>query len=204
MDMTNLKLLGVWLIFSYCFGNISPAIILSKIFLKEDIRSHGSGNAGATNVRRVMGNKFGAVVFFLDALKGAIPAFLGLKIGGMEMAYLCGILVVLGHVFPIFLKLKGGKGVATSFGAAMVLNPIFAIISILFFALIVWKTRYVSLGSVLGTFLFPVLNTVFRYGARIILLSFVFAIIVAVAHRRNIKNLIEGTESKISRKRGEL
>ena len=100
--------------------------------------------------------------------------------------------------------LKGGKGVATSFGAAMVLNPIFAIISILFFALIVWKTRYVSLGSVLGTFLFPVLNTVFRYGARIILLSFVFAIIVAVAHRRNIKNLIEGTESKISRKRGEL
>ncbi len=197
--MFNLQLFAL-LVFSYCFGNLSPSIILSKIFLKEDIRTHGSGNAGATNVLRVMGKKFGAIVFLLDALKGAIPALIGLRLGGLQLAYLCGIFVVLGHVFPAFLKFKGGKGVATSFGAAMVLSPLFALISISFFALIVWKTKYVSLGSVLGTFVFPILNIIFQKGFDIVLYSFVFATIVAIAHRKNIKNLIQGTENKLAKK----
>lgn len=199
--MYNIKIVISLLIFSYCFGNISPAIILSKIILKSDIREHGSGNPGATNIRRVMGNKFGALVFLMDAAKGAIPAFFGSLYGGLELAYLCGIVVVLGHVFPIVFKFKGGKGVATSFGAAMVIDPIFALISIGLFALVVWRTKYVSLGSILGTLLFPVLNLVSGKNFRVVLFSFIFAIIIVISHRENIKKLLNGTENKLSKER---
>ncbi|MDO4711014.1 MAG: glycerol-3-phosphate 1-O-acyltransferase PlsY [Peptostreptococcaceae bacterium] len=187
------------LIFSYCFGNISPAIILSKLVLKSDIRSLGSGNAGATNVKRVMGSKFGLIVFVLDMVKGMIPVLIGSFYGGAEIAYLCGVSVVLGHVFPAFLNFKGGKGVATSFGAAMVLDPIYALISIAFFGLIVWRTKYVSLGSMLGTCVFPILNLATGKDPKIVALSFVFAIIIIIAHRNNIKKLLDKTESKITR-----
>lgn len=197
--MYNYKIIVSLLIFAYCFGNISPAIILSKLVLKSDIRSHGSGNAGATNVKRVMGSKFGVIVFVLDMLKGFIPALLGLSYSGPEIGYLCGIAVVLGHVFPIFLHFKGGKGVATSFGAALILNPIFALISISVFTLIVWQTKYVSLGSMIGTCVFPLLNLITGKNRQLVLLSLVFAIVIIVAHRGNIKKLLDQTESKISR-----
>lgn len=183
---------------SYLFGNISPSIILSKILLKSDIRAHGSGNAGATNVRRVMGNKAGAIVFLLDMLKGIVPTAIGAKIGGEQLAYLCGIAVVLGHVFPIFLKFKGGKGVATSFGAALIINPLFAILSISVFTIIVWKTRYVSLGSILGTCTFPLLSIFFGYAFKTVLLSMIFTLIIVFSHRENIKKLLSKTENKLS------
>ncbi|MDO5096145.1 MAG: glycerol-3-phosphate 1-O-acyltransferase PlsY [Peptostreptococcaceae bacterium] len=183
---------------AYLLGNISPSIILSKIFLKSDIRAHGSGNAGATNVRRVMGNKAGTIVFLLDMFKGMLPTIIGAKMGGAQLAYLCGIAVVLGHVFPIFLKFKGGKGVATSFGAALIINPLFAILSISVFALIVWRTRYVSLGSILGTCTFPLLSILFGYEMKIVLLSMIFALIIVFSHRENIKKLLSKTENKLS------
>lgn len=196
--MYNYKIIISIIVFAYCFGNISPAIILSRLFLKSDIRSHGSGNAGATNIKRVMGTKFGVIVFLMDMIKGMIPTYMGYFYGGIEIAYICGIAVVLGHVFPVFLKFKGGKGVATSFGAAMILNPIFALISIAFFALIVWKTKYVSLGSMLGTCIFPLLNIITGKSSTVISLSLIFALIIIVAHRNNIKKLINRSESKIS------
>ena len=153
----DIRVLIALILFAYCFGNISPAIILSKYIYKIDIREHGSGNPGTTNALRVLGKKVGIIVFVLDMLKGVIPTAIGYYVGGQELSYIMGIAVVTGHIFPIFLSFKGGKGVATSFGASVVIHPLFAIISILFFALIVLKTKYVSLGSMLGTGMFAFL-----------------------------------------------
>lgn len=198
--MFDLRLIIFLIIFSYLFGNLSPSIILSNIFGKSDIRQHGSGNAGTTNVLRVMGKKFGAIVFLLDALKGAIPAYLGLIYGGIDIAYICGIATVLGHVFPVIYAFKGGKGVATSFGAALVLSPLFALIAILVFALVVYASRYVSLGSILGTVTFPLLMAIYNNNQLIKIYSLVFAIIIIYSHRQNIKKLIDGTENKLGKK----
>lgn len=166
--------------------------------MKKDIRTQGSGNAGATNIRRVMGNKFALIVFLVDALKGIIPTYLGLLYGGLEVAYLCGILVVLGHVFPVFLQFKGGKGVATSFGAGLVLNPLIALLSIIAFVIVVWKSRYVSLGSIIGTCMFPLLIIISDNNYKIKILSVLFALIVVFSHRSNIRKLIAGEENKLS------
>lgn len=185
-------------VFSYLLGNISPSVILSKLILKSDIRSHGSGNAGATNVRRMMGNKMAAVVFLLDMAKGMLPTYIALRTGSLSTAYLAGIAVVLGHVFPVFLGFKGGKGVATSFGAGLIINPLFALISIAFFALVVWRTKYVSLGSILGTCMFPLLTVIARYDRNIIGLSCIFALLIILSHRGNIKKLLSKTENKLS------
>lgn len=199
--MYDNKIIIILTVFAYLFGNISPSVIISGLILKSDIRTHGSGNAGATNITRVMGKRFGALVFILDALKGAIPSLVGFLYGGVEVSYICGIAAVLGHVFPVFLKFKGGKGVATSFGAAIVFSPTFALISISVFILIVLLTKYVSLGSVLGTCTFPILNLVFKKETGITILSFVFALIIIYSHRSNIAKLINGTESKITEKK---
>ena len=198
--MLNTKIIVFLIIFSYLFGNLSPAIILSKAFKQTDIREHGSGNAGTTNVLRVMGKRFGAAVFLLDLLKGAIPAYLGLLYGGMDIAYICGITAVIGHVFPVLYGFKGGKGVATSFGAALVLSPPFALISILVFAVVVYATRYVSLGSIIGTATFPILMALFNNRLSIKMYSLIFALIILYSHKKNISKLINGTENKIEKK----
>lgn len=198
--MLNTKIIVFLIIFSYLFGNLSPAIILSKSFKQTDIREHGSGNAGTTNVLRVMGKRFGAAVFLLDLLKGAIPAYLGLLYGGMDIAYICGITAAIGHVFPVLYGFKGGKGVATSFGAALVLSPPFALISILVFAVVVYATRYVSLGSIIGTATFPILMALFNNSLSIKMYSLIFALIILYSHKKNISKLINGTENKIGKK----
>lgn len=203
LSLIDIKLLLGLIIFSYSFGNISPSIILSKYIYKIDIRDHGSGNPGTTNALRVMGKRVGAVVFILDMLKGVIPTWIGYRLGGQELAYIMGICVVIGHIFPIFLKFKGGKGVATSFGAAIVIHPLFAILSILVFALIVFKTRYVSLGSILGTSMFAVLIIITGAPNMYKIYSLIFVSLVVFAHRKNISNLLNGTEKKLGEKNKE-
>lgn len=198
--MLNIKIIILIIIFSYFLGNMSPSIILSKLYSKKDIREQGSGNAGTTNVMRTMGKKFGAIVFALDVVKGMIPAYLGLMYGGLEIAFICGLAVVLGHVFPIIYNFKGGKGVATSFGAALVLSPLFALLSISVFAMVVMLTKYVSLGSMLGACTFPLLMSIFHHSPRIKAYSLIFAIIILYSHRSNISKLIAGTENKIGKK----
>lgn len=203
LSLIDIKTVLALIVFSYCFGNLSPAIILSKYVYKIDIREHGSGNAGTTNALRVMGKKVGILVFVLDMLKGVIPTFIGYKLGGQELAYILGIFVVIGHIFPVFLKFKGGKGVATSFGAAVVIHPLFAILSILFFALIVFKTKYVSLGSMLGTTMFAVIIIITNQSNVYKIYSLIFVTLVVFAHRKNISNLLNGTEKKLGEKNKE-
>lgn len=198
--MLNTNIIIIFVICSYLIGNLSPSIILSRIYHKKDIREHGSGNAGTTNVLRVMGKKFGAIVFILDVIKGSVPTYLAMRYGGLEIGFLCGLAVVIGHVFPVLYGFKGGKGVATSFGAALMLSPVFALISISIFAVIVAITRYVSLGSIVGTCTFPLLMSIYHSGNTIKVYSLAFAIIVIFSHRKNITKLMNGTENKLGKK----
>lgn len=195
--MYNLKMIIPLIIMSYFIGNISPSVIISRRYNNSDIRAHGSGNAGATNVMRVMGKKAGIIVFLMDMLKGILPTALGMYFGNIEIGFFCGVSTVLGHIFPVLLGFKGGKGVATSLGVGLVLAPLYALTGFLVFGLIVMKTKYVSLGSIMGTLTFPILQIATVRNPVVIVMSFVLGMLIVYSHRANIKRLLSGTENKI-------
>ena len=196
------------LIISYLLGSIPNALIISKLFKGIDIREYGSKNMGATNVLRVLGIKYGLLVFLLDAIKASIIIIL-FKVGIFSvdkynhlpiLSY--GFMAVIGHLFPIFARFKGGKGVACSAGIICSYAPIIAIPTLLVFLIVALTTKYVSLGSILavvtafiGTFIVPILmNEPFDW----ILIITVFAIMIIflISHRANIKRLLKGEENK--------
>jgi len=183
---------------SYFLGNISTSYILGKTIAKIDIRNHGSGNAGTTNVLRTLGKKAALITFLGDALKGSLAVYIGLKIGGRNIALISGLFVVLGHDWPVVLKFRGGKGVATTIGAIMLINPLQAIISVLVGIIIICITKYVSLGSMLGICTLPFL--MFFVGKNEFILSIILTILILFTHRENIKRLIKGKEKKIGQK----
>jgi len=195
--MYNLNIIVPLIIMSYFIGNISPSVIIGRKIKNIDIRQHGSGNAGTTNVMRVLGKKVGIVVFLMDLLKGIVPTCIGLYFGGIELAFLCGIATVIGHIFPVLLKFKGGKGVATSLGVGLVIAPAHALIGLLIFAIIVIRTKYISLGSIIGTLTFPILQIFTTNNMNIVIISAVLGMLVTYSHRENIKRLINGTENKV-------
>lgn len=195
--MYNLKMIIPLIIMSYFIGNISPSVIISRRYNNSDIREHGSGNAGATNVMRVMGKKAGIIVFLIDMLKGILPTALGMYFGNIEVGFFCGVSAVLGHIFPVLLGFKGGKGVATSLGVGLVLAPLYALTGFLVFGLIVMKTKYVSLGSIMGTLTFPILQIATVRNPVVVVMSFVLGMLIVYSHRANIKRLLSGTENKI-------
>lgn len=187
---------------SYLIGNFSSAYILGKLFKKKDVRKHGSGNAGATNALRVFGVKIGLIVFILDILKGILASAIGNYLWGYNGALIAGISVVLGHNWPVFLKFKGGKGIATSLGVVLYLHwPTALICSIVGF-LVIAVTRYVSLGSMVATALLPILGSIikrpFHFG--FFLTSLLLALMAIFRHRSNIERLKNGEESKLGQK----
>lgn len=209
-------------IISYLLGSINTSIIIGKV-KGIDIREHGSGNAGLTNTLRTLGKGAAGMVLLGDVLK-AVIAILIAKISGplfqiipdgesiimtigystMELAIeIAGIAVVLGHIFPIYYKFKGGKGVLTSATVIFMVNPIIGLICLGIFAIIVAVTRYVSLGSVIGAFAFPFLVVCFSDFVTIgwMVFSFILAILVIWGHRGNLKRIWEGNERKLSFKR---
>lgn len=185
---------------AYLIGCINPAIIISQKYFHDDIRTHGSGNAGATNTLRTYGKKVAALIFALDILKAAVAIAIGSliftrAIGGA----IAGLFVILGHTFPVYYKFKGGKGVACTAMVILMLSPAsFAILLPVFIA-IVALTRFVSLGSIIAVMLFPLLNNVFYHeDGFVTLTAFAIMLLVVFMHRENIKRLLEGKESKIS------
>lgn len=220
-------IIAITTLLAYFLGSVNSAIIVSKLH-KIDIREHGSGNAGLTNTLRVLGKKSAACVLLGDILKAVIAILIArifapsLNIGyiadvGGEIimsisladiaVQLAGIAVVLGHIFPVYYGFKGGKGVLTSITVMFMINWEISLICLLLFILVVAITRFVSLGSVLAAFAFPIL--VF-FSNKIPFLSdcqgmFVFslilAIIVIIKHRTNIVRLIHGNENKLSFKK---
>lgn len=198
-------------VFGYLLGSISFSVIASKLIAKDDVRNHGSGNAGFTNIMRNYGKLPSAVTLIGDFSKGVAAVVLGglllakvspdLKLLGEVIG---GIAVFVGHVFPLFFGFRGGKGVLCSAGAVLILDYRIFLISVAVFALIVFTSRIVSLGSIGTAILLPILVYVFYRGddalTTLLVYSVIVCILVLVTHRQNIKRLLNGTEYKFKRK----
>lgn len=198
----ELMFVGVILcmVIPYLIGSINPAIIVSRRVYHDDIRTHGSGNAGATNTLRTYGKKTAALIFCLDLLKAALALGIGSILMTREIGgAIAGLFVVLGHMFPIYYRFKGGKGVACMAMVILILSPIAFVILLALFIALVLMTRYVSLGSVMCALLYPIIQFAFypQHGW-ITLSSICTMLLVIFMHRENIKRLMAGKESKIS------
>ena len=194
------------IITAYLLGNISTSYIVAKRLAGVDIRTQGSGNAGSTNVLRTLGKKAGALTFIGDVLKGLIAVLIarfiayGANLDDTTCAYLAVVAVVLGHNYPVFLGFKGGKGVATSLGSMLGMNPLVALLCLGFFIIIVAITKYVSLGSILGIGLSPIIMMI-NHNTKGVLVTLFLTISVAITHKENIKRLLNGTERKLGQKK---
>ncbi len=197
-----LMLAGVLLciLLPYLIGSINPAIIFSRKIYHDDIREHGSGNAGTTNTLRTYGKKMAVFILLLDFLKAVIAVVIGSLLVSREIGgAIAGIFVILGHTFPVYYKFKGGKGVASLAGVVLMLSPISFAILLPLFIVIVLMTKYVSLGSVMCALLFPVIQFAFYpMHGWITLSSIIIMAIIVFMHRENIKRLMAGKESKVS------
>ncbi len=200
---------------AYLIGSINFAVIFTKAFTHTDVRNFGSGNAGTTNVMRVGGMVPGILTFVFDALKGFVACAIGYWLFGhiyntvdaqwalpIYGAYVCGVLCMVGHIFPVFFGFKGGKGVATSVGIFLVCCPWAIIIGLAVFAASVFITKIVSLSSLSATVVVVVLSIVF-YDRDALLLPQAFlaagmGAIVFLKHTENIKRLIAGEEKKLT------
>lgn len=187
----------IGVIIAYFVGNFATSYLISKWIGKIDIRKHGSGNAGATNVLRVLGLKAALFTFLGDALKGMAVVLLAKYFGDIQLALACGIAVILGHNFPILLKFKGGKGVATSMGVFFMIAPLAAFISISLGIIVLIISKYVSLASIVGMVLLPFVLLFLSRPTQIVIFGLMVSLLAIFQHRENIKRLIKGTESKL-------
>lgn len=184
----------------YLIGSVPFSYLFSRYLGGVDIRSRGTGNVGATNVLRTLGMKIALLSLLGDVFKGVLAAWLGLAFGGEGLAALCTVAVVIGHCWPLFLDFRGGKGVATSAGALLVLMPLITLILLVTFVTIIAVSRYVSLGSVCAAVLLPLLVLVMREPWQYLLMTVVLAGMVLFRHRTNIERLRRGCESKLGQK----
>ena len=182
------------IIISYLMGSIPFGLILRKIFLKKDIRDIGSGNIGATNVLRTGNKIIGYLTLSLDILKAVIPV-LYIKFNYPELVYVSSLSVFIGHVFPLWLKFKGGKGVAAYVGILFSINYILGFVFIASWIIIFFILRYSSLGSILGTFIIPVF-IFFNPNYESEYFFIIMFILILFTHRENVKRLINKEESK--------
>jgi glycerol-3-phosphate acyltransferase PlsY len=193
----------------YLIGSIPTAVWVGKSFHNIDIREHGSKNAGATNTFRVLGKRYGWLVLFIDVSKGILAAclphfFVNMLVGYKDeflILQLCGAFsAVVGHVFPIFANFRGGKGVATSLGIVIGINPCAAIVCLAIFLVVFLSSRYVSLGAIISALCFPFISYfMINEDARImIVFTVVLGVMVILAHRKNIDRLWKGEENKMN------
>ena len=197
---------AVVIIAAYLLGSINFAIIISGKKYKQDIRDHGSKNAGMTNMMRTYGKKAAGLTLLGDALKAVAACLVGYVLIGSLGAYIAGLFCILGHIFPIFYRFKGGKGVVTTAVAILMCNPIVFLILFLLFVIIVLFTKYISLGSVVCVMLYPLLldsiSRIFTGSPTpYVVFAMITAVVVVVKHWGNIKRLAAGKESKFSFKK---
>ncbi|HEX9145897.1 MAG TPA: glycerol-3-phosphate 1-O-acyltransferase PlsY [Candidatus Binatia bacterium] len=183
---------------AYLLGSIPTGFILGA-WAGVDVRRSGSGNVGATNVARVLGKRQGIYTLIADVGKGFIPVFITLQLGfTTTIAVFVGIAVFLGHLFSLFLRFKGGKGVATTLGVLLALAPLATLILILLFAVVMLVSRTVSLSSMIAAAAAPIVFWCFSYAAVLIAASAFLAGMIILRHRSNIQRLLAGTEPKFS------
>jgi glycerol-3-phosphate acyltransferase PlsY len=199
--------ISVCLIGAYLLGSIPTAVWIGKGYYDIDVREHGSKNAGATNTFRVLGKKPGIAVLVIDVLKGItaslIPVFLVMDSPDdllVKVQIGSAFLAVFGHLFPVFAGFRGGKGVATSLGVVIGILPVAAAISMIIFLVVFFSTRFVSLGALTAALFFPFVLKFALGTDSVWLLSFgaVVSSMVIIAHRKNIKRLLKGEESKMN------
>lgn len=181
----------------YLIGNVQFAVILSRLFHHDDVRNHGSGNAGSTNMLRVYGVKSGVLTFIGDFLKGVLGVIIGRAIGGEYAAYCAGMGVILGHDFPAFFRFRGGKGVAASFGIICVLTPMWTLGVALIAVIVIALTRTISLVSITSAVAYLAIALIFGEDLAIKIFAVLAASLLLIRHKDNIKRLIQGQEDSI-------
>jgi glycerol-3-phosphate acyltransferase PlsY len=207
-----MNMLYLFVIISYLIGSIPSGLLLTKA-TGVDIRKQGSGNIGATNVTRLMGKKLGILTLIGDVLKAVIPMLAvhwyylrsGMAVSPQEVDFavsLCGGAAFLGHIFPIYLKFKGGKGVATALGVFVVLEPLAALISLFIFIAVVYFTGFVALGSLLVAALLTLWIWLLGGTPNHVLLAFLIGVLIWIKHADNIKRLMAGTEKSMKKEKG--
>jgi glycerol-3-phosphate acyltransferase PlsY len=205
-----LKMTAIYIVLeilaAYLLGSVSSAVWIGKLLYGVDVRQHGSGNAGATNVIRVLGYKAGIPVMLVDVFKGWLAVQLAVwlpvpDLSSEMMVYVrigMAIAAVLGHVFPVYSGFKGGKGVGTIAGAGISLFPLALLLVLVVFILVLAITHYVSLSSIIASMVFP-LVVIFVMGIRhpgLVGLSLIVALFIPLTHRKNIQRLLKGEERK--------
>ena len=189
-------------VIGYLLGSLNFGVIISKAFYRDDVRNHGSGNAGAANMLRTHGKIVAALTFLGDGLKAAVSVLIGALILGHNPifagSYFGGMASIIGHAFPLYYGFKGGKSVAAALFMVLCTNPIVALICLVFFIIIVAGTKFVSLGSIMAIIVYPLLlNRFSGLGLHNLIAIFIMLLIVFL-HRKNIKRLLNGEENKLS------
>ncbi len=187
------------LIVAYFLGSIPFGYYMGKFF-GVDVRKQGSGNIGFTNVWRLVGPFPALIVLFFDAGKGWLSVYFGYITGGEKLALVGAFFSIIGHFFPIFLKFKGGKGVATGFGICLFIDPVMTGIALVMFLIVVYLTRYISAGSITAAIAVTVLSIIFNLNIYYKVFIISASIAVIFMHRENIKRIINGKENKIGKK----
>lgn len=191
--------IGIYIaLFGYLLGSIPTGLVVSRLFTKIDPRQTGSKNIGATNVYRTAGKKLGILTLAIDVLKGALPLWMAIywELRPHWVA-LAGLSPVLGHIFSIFLGFRGGKGVATALGVYLMISPVAVLLEALVFSGIVWKWRFISLGSITCATTIPILIAFFRSDSQAYsIMSVLIAALILYRHQSNIARLLQGTENK--------
>lgn len=195
--MEILKLIAIFMA-AYLIGNFSPAYLVGKLIGKFDIREKGSGNAGTTNVIRLLGWRRGALVFVLDSLKGVAAVGLGYWLGGTTGAVIAGFGVVLGHDYPALLNFRGGKGIASTTGIFLFLFPVPTLVAILVFVLVVLTTRMVSAGSLIFVLFMTGYMLLSHQPLVLLILAAGLMIFAFIRHHENIRRILGGKENKLA------
>lgn len=204
--------LALLLVLSYLVGAFPSSVVYGKVFRGTDIRKHGSGNAGGTNAWRVLGWKIGLPVMITDVAKGAVASLLiaRIPIGPLPLdpstvALLCGIVAVIGHVYPVYTRFRGGKGVATGAGMLIANAPLAGACALTVFALLLVTFGRVSLGSIVAAMSLPIFVfvldqfTTIDYPFLLLVMTIVLALFIVVTHRSNIRRLLRGEEKAFSK-----
>jgi len=194
---------------AYLLGSIPAAIWYGEAYFGIDVRKHGSGNAGATNTFRVLGKRAGTIVLLIDVLKGWTATMLAnilFFLDAIESSQILsfklilGFIAVVGHLYPVFARFKGGKGVATSLGMILATDPQVASVCIAIFVLVLLASHYVSLSSIVAAFAFPMLLLLGVFGKSstvLIIFGFFLFVVVVITHKKNIVKLLNGKENRI-------
>ncbi|MEA1979713.1 MAG: glycerol-3-phosphate 1-O-acyltransferase PlsY [candidate division Zixibacteria bacterium] len=206
-------MIAIPVIFAYLIGSVPFGLIVCRVYGIKDIRQQGSGNIGATNVWRIAGGKVAAWVFAGDILKGVLAVIfaelfyniIGVQSIGLEsFQVICGFVAILGHVFPVYLKFKGGKGVNTALGVVVSLMPLETLVAFLIFVVVLLISKYVSLGSMMAAVGFALFIFIekFMLSKEIatvnLFLAIILALMILITHRHNMSRILNGTENRFS------